>query len=86
MTPQQQSEIELTNSLIVELSSKLLSAEIVLYSMLDLIIEKNIITKEEIESMIDDKKDIIENYIRTQKETISTNKISVMYYGTTGEA
>ena len=67
--PQTQQELnDFLTSKMLEHSNQLLSTQILLYSIVDLVIEKELVSKEDLESMIDTKKEIVESYYKyTQK-------------------
>jgi len=76
----------LTNK-IVEQSNQLISIQILLYSLVDLVIEKELVSKEELEEMIDSKKAIIEQWISSELKTNTKDDSSyMMHFGKPGEA
>jgi len=76
----------LTNK-IVEQSNQLISIQILLYSLVDLVIEKELVSKEELEEMIDSKKDIVEQWISSELKTHTKDDSSyMMHFGKPGEA
>jgi hypothetical protein len=76
----------LTNK-IVEQSNQLISIQILLYSLVDLIIEKELVSKEDLEEMIDSKKDIVEQWISSELKTHTKDDSSyMMHFGKPGEA
>jgi hypothetical protein len=76
----------LTNK-IVEQSNQLISIQILLYSLLDLIIEKELVSKEELEEMIETKKVILEQWISSELKTHTKDDSSyMMHFGKPGEA
>ena len=71
----------------VEQSNQMISMQILLYSLVDLVIEKEIISKEDLESMIDDKKAIVEKWITTEMGNRTKDDSSyMMHFGKPGEA
>ena len=76
----------LTNK-VVEQSNQMISMQILLYSLVDLIIEKELISKEEIEEMIETKKVILEQWISSELKTKTKDDSSyMMHFGKPGEA
>jgi hypothetical protein len=76
----------LTNK-VVEQSNQMISMQILLYSLVDLIIEKELISKEEIEEMIENKKVILEQWISSELKTKTKDDSSyMMHFGKPGEA
>jgi hypothetical protein len=76
----------LTNK-IVEQSNQLISIQILLYSLVDLVIEKELISKEDLEEMIDIKKAIVEQWISSELKTNTKDDSSyMMHFGKPGEA
>jgi hypothetical protein len=76
----------LTNK-IVEQSNQLISIQILLYSLVDLVIEKELISKEDLEEMIDSKKAIVEQWISSELKTNTKDDSSyMMHFGKPGEA
>ena len=76
----------LTNK-VVEQSNQMISMQILLYSLVDLIIEKELISKEELEEMIDDKKAIVEKWIASEfKSNTKDDSSYMMHFGKPGEA
>jgi hypothetical protein len=76
----------LTNK-IVEQSNQMISMQILLYSLVDLIIEKELISKEELEEMIDGKKAIVEQWIASEfKSNTKDDSSYMMHFGKPGEA
>jgi hypothetical protein len=76
----------LTNK-IVEQSNQLISIQILLYSLVDLIIEKELVSKEELEEMIETKKVILEQWISSELKTHTKDDSSyMMHFGKPGEA
>jgi hypothetical protein len=76
----------LTNK-VVEQSNQIISMQILLYSLVDLIIEKELISKEEIEEMIESKKVILEQWISSELKTNPKDDSSyMMHFGKPGEA
>jgi len=76
----------LTNK-IVEQSNQLISIQILLYSLVDLVIEKELISKEDLEEMIDSKKAIVEQWISSElKTTTKDDSTYMMHFGKPGEA
>jgi hypothetical protein len=72
---------------IVEQSNQLISIQILLYSLVDLIIEKELVSKEELEEMIDSKKTIVEQWISSELKTHTKDDSSyMMHFGKPGEA
>lgn len=72
---------------VVEQSNQLLSIQILLYSLVDLIIEKELVSKEELEEMIDSKKAIVEQWISSELKTNTKDDSSyMMHFGKPGEA
>ena len=72
---------------IVEQSNQLISIQILLYSLVDLIIEKELVSKEELEEMIDSKKAIVEQWISSELKTNTKDDSSyMMHFGKPGEA
>jgi hypothetical protein len=71
----------------VELNNQILSLQIITYSLVDVIIEKELLTKEELESMIDDKKVILEKWVKEETKNNKTDDSSyMMYFGKPGDA
>ena len=76
----------LTNK-IIEQSNQLISIQILLYSLVDLVIEKELISKEELEEMIETKKVILEQWISSELKTHTKDDSSyMMHFGKPGEA
>jgi hypothetical protein len=76
----------LTNK-VVEQSNQIISMQILLYSLVDLIIEKELISKEEIEEMIESKKVILEQWISSELKTNPKDDYSyMMHFCKPGEA
>jgi len=76
----------LTNK-ILEQSNQLISIQILLYSLVDLVIEKELISKEDLEEMIDSKKTIVEQWISSELKTHTKDESSyMMHFGKPGEA
>jgi hypothetical protein len=76
----------LTNK-IVEQSNQLISIQILLYSLVDLVIEKELISKEDLEEMIDSKKAIVEQWISSELKNHTKDDSSyMMHFGKPGEA
>jgi hypothetical protein len=76
----------LTNK-VVEQSNQMISMQILLYSLVDLIIEKELISKEEIEEMIENKKVILEQWISSELKTnTKDDSYYMMHFGKPGEA
>ena len=76
----------LTNK-VVEQSNQIISMQILLYSLVDLVIEKELISKEDIEEMIESKKTIIEQWISSElKPTTKDDSAFMMHFGKPGEA
>jgi hypothetical protein len=76
----------LTNK-IVEQSNQLISIQILLYSLVDLVIEKELISKEDLEEMIESKKTIVEQWISSELKTHTKDDSSyMMHFGKPGEA
>jgi len=72
---------------IVEQSNQLISIQILLYSLVDLVIEKELVSKEELEEMIDSKKAIVEQWISSElKAHIKDDSSYMMHFGKPGEA
>lgn len=72
---------------IVEQSNQLISIQILLYSLVDLVIEKELVSKEELEEMIDSKKAIVEQWISSElKSHIKDDSSYMMHFGKPGEA
>ena len=71
----------------VEQSNQMISMQILLYSLVDLVIEKELLSKEDLESMIDDKKDIVEKWLTTELGNHKKDDSSyMMHFGKPGEA
>lgn len=76
----------LTNK-VVEQSNQMISMQILLYSLVDLIIEKELVSKEELEEMIDAKKEIVEQWIASEfKSNPKDDSSYMMHFGKPGEA
>jgi hypothetical protein len=76
----------LTNK-IVEQSNQLISIQILLYSLVDLVIEKELVSKEDLEEMIESKKTIVEQWISSELKTHTKDDSSyMMHFGKPGEA
>ena len=72
---------------VVEQSNQIISMQILLYSLVDLIIEKELVSKEELEEMIDSKKAIVEQWISSELKTNTKDDSSyMMHFGKPGEA
>ena len=89
--PQTQQELnDFLTSKMLEQSNQLLSTQILLYSIVDLVIEKELVSKEELEAMIDDKKGIVEKWIKdevkTKKSKEKNDSTFMMHFGEPGEA
>jgi hypothetical protein len=89
--PQTQQELnDFLTSKMLEQSNQLLSTQILLYSIVDLVIEKELVSKEELEAMIDDKKGIVEKWIKdevkTKKSKEKNDSNFMMHFGEPGEA
>jgi hypothetical protein len=78
--PQTQKELnDFLTSKMLEQSNQLLSTQILLYSIVDLVIEKELVSKEDLESMIDTKKEILENWIKDEVKIHCNNWCIVLY-------
>jgi ribosome-binding protein aMBF1 (putative translation factor) len=76
----------LTNK-VVEQSNQIISMQILLYSLVDLVIEKELISKEDLEEMIDNKKTIVEQWLSSElKPNTKDDSAFMMHYGKPGEA
>lgn len=76
----------LTNK-VIEQSNQIISMQILLYSLVDLVIEKELISKEDLEDMIESKKTIVEEWISSELKTnIKDDSVFMMHYGKPGEA
>jgi hypothetical protein len=76
----------LTNK-VVEQSNQIISMQILLYSLVDLVIEKELISKEDFEEMIDSKKTIVEQWISSElKSNTKDDSAFMMHFGKPGEA
>jgi hypothetical protein len=89
--PQTQQELnDFLTSKMLEQSNQLLSTQILLYSIVDLIIEKELVSKEDLESMIDNKKEILEKWIKDDVKIKKSKKKDdspfMMHFGEPGEA
>lgn len=89
--PQTQQELnDFLTSKMLEQSNQLLSTQILLYSIVDLVIEKELVSKEDLESMIDTKKDIVEKWIKDEvkihKKKKKDDSPFMMHFGEPGEA
>ena len=86
--PQTQNELnEFLSAKLLEQSNQLLMVQVLLYSLVDLVIEKNLLTKEEMECMIEDKKIILEKFFKNEnKKSKKDDSSFMMYYGKPGEA
>lgn len=86
--PQTQNELnEFLSSKILEQSNQLLTTQILLYSLVDLVIEKELLTKEEMESMIEEKKSILEKFVKNEsKKSKKDDSSFMMHFGKPGEA
>lgn len=75
---------------IVEQGNQLISLQILLYSLTDLIVEKGIINKEELEDMIDDKVKKANNLVKEHLKKENKQKLSeidfMLHFGEPGEA
>ena len=72
---------------IVEQSNQLISIQILLYSLVDLVIEKELISKEDLEEMIESKKTIVEQWISSELKTnTKDDSLYMMHFGKPGEA
>jgi hypothetical protein len=84
------SQKELNNVLtnkVLEQSNQIISMQILLYSLVDLVIEKELISKEDLEEMIDNKKTIVEQWLSSElKNNTKDDSAFMMYYGKPGEA
>jgi hypothetical protein len=86
--PQTQNELnEFLSAKLLEQSNQLLMVQVLLYSLVDLVIEKNLLTKEEMECMIEDKKIILEKFFKNEnKKSKKDDSSFMMHYGKPGEA
>ena len=76
----------LTNK-VVEQSNQIISIQILLYSLVDLVIEKELVSKEELEEMINSKKAIVEQWISSELKTnTKDDSVYMMHFGKPGEA
>ena len=76
----------LTNK-VIEQSNQIISMQILLYSLVDLVIEKELVSKEELEDMIDSKKAIVEQWISSELKTnTKDDSVYMMHFGKPGEA
>lgn len=76
----------LTNK-VVEQSNQMISMQILLYSLVDLVIEKELISKDELEEMIESKKAIVEQWIASEfKTNTKDDSAFMMHFGKPGEA
>jgi hypothetical protein len=84
------SQKELNNVLtnkVLEQSNQIISMQILLYSLVDLVIEKELISKEDLEEMIDNKKTIVEQWLSSElKNNTKDDSAFMMHYGKPGEA
>jgi len=72
---------------IQSLSNRLMEIEVLLSATLDLIIDKKILNKDELEGMIDTKVSILKSRIENINNTHTEDKIeSYPYFGKMGEA
>jgi hypothetical protein len=70
-----------------EQSNQLLSTQILLYSIVDLVIEKELVSKEELEEMIEAKKVIVQKFIKDEASHKQKDDSSyMMHFGKPGEA
>jgi hypothetical protein len=86
--PKTQTELnEFLTEKLIEQSNQMLSTQILLYSIVDLIIERELLTKEELETMIEQKKSLLEKFIKKQVKNKTNNDSSyMMHFGEPGEA
>lgn len=89
--PQTQQELnDFLASKMLEHSNQLLSIQILLYSLVDLVIEKDLVTKEELEAMLEDKKSIVEKWLKSEakaeKKSKKDDSSFMMHFGKPGEA
>jgi hypothetical protein len=76
----------LTNK-VVEQSNQIISMQILLYSLVDLVIEKELVSKEELEEMIEAKKVIVQKFIKDEASHKQKDDSSyMMHFGKPGEA
>ena len=72
---------------IQSLSNRLMEIEVLLSATLDLIVDKGILNKDELEVMINDKVSILKNRIENINNSNTEDKIeSYPYFGKMGEA
>ena len=79
--------IEQQNTAIIGLNTRLMEAEVLLASVIDLIVDKDILNRDELTSMIEHKISIINKRLNTDIKNSSKEKIeSFPYFGQAGEA
>ena len=78
--------IEQQTIAIQNLSNRLMEIEVLLSATLDLIVDKGILNKDELEVMINDKVSILKNRIETFNKTTEDKIESYPYFGKMGEA
>jgi hypothetical protein len=79
--------IEQQNTAIIGLNARLMEAEVLLASVIDLIVDKNILSRDELTTMIEHKISIINKRLNTDIKNSSKEKIeSFPYFGQPGEA
>lgn len=78
--------IEQQTIAIQSLSNRLMEIEVLLSATLDLIVDKGILNKDELEVMINDKVSILKNRIETFNKNTEDKIESYPYFGKMGEA
>lgn len=88
MAKQTQKEIiEQQTSAIIGLNARLLEAEVLIASMIDLIIDKDVLNRDELSAVIDQKISIINKRMNSDiKNSVNEKVESFPYFGQPGEA
>jgi hypothetical protein len=88
MAKQTQKEIiEQQTAAIIGLNARLLEAEVLIASMIDLIIDKDVLNRDELSAVIDQKISIINKRMNSDiKNSVNEKVESFPYFGQPGEA
>jgi hypothetical protein len=85
--PTQKELLEQQSTAIIGLNARLIEAEVLVASIIDLIIDKNILNRDELTNMIDQKISIINKNLNSDiKNSVNEKVESFPYFGQPGEA